>query len=113
MAVSVNYVARETATNLRRNVAMSIAAVLTVAVSLALVGSALLMRQGVNKANLQWRGGIELSIFMRPDAPQGQIDAVKRELDATPEVKRHIFVDKKAALAEYREIFKDNDELRL
>ena len=112
MPVSINYVARETGTNLRRNIAMTIAAVLTVAVSLSLVGSALLMRQGVNKANIQWRGGIELSIFMRPDAPQGQIDAVKRELDATPEVKRSIFVDKKAALAEYRAIFKDNDDLR-
>ena len=40
MAVSINYVARETATNLRRNIAMTIAAVLTVAVSLTLVGGA-------------------------------------------------------------------------
>jgi cell division transport system permease protein len=112
MAVSINYVARETATNLRRNVAMSIAAVLTVSVSLALVGSALLMRQGVNKANLQWRGGVELSIFMRPDAPQGQIDAVKRELDATPEVKSARFVDKQEALDEYKKIFADNDDIR-
>ncbi len=112
MAVSVNYVARETATNLRRNIGMTIAAVLTVAVSLALVGSALLMRQGVAKANLQWRGGIELSIFMRSDAPQGQIDAIERELRATAEVKDAKFVDKKAALLEYKKIFQDNDDLR-
>ena len=112
MAVSLNYIARETGTNLKRNIAMSIAAVLTVAVSLGLVGSALLMRQGVNKANLQWRGGIELSIFMRPDAPQGQIDAVQRELDATPEVKHATFVNKKAALAEYKKIFVDNADIR-
>lgn len=112
MAVSVSYVARETATNLKRNIAMTIAAVLTVAVSLSLVGGAMLMRQGVNKANLQWRGGIELSIFMRPDAPQGQIDAIERELLATPEVKKSIFVDKKAALEEYKRIFQDNDDLR-
>jgi cell division transport system permease protein len=110
--ISINYVARETGTNLKRNVGMTIAAILTVAVSLSLVGGALLMRQGVNKASLQWRGGIELSIFMRPDAPQGQIDAVKRELDATPEVKNAKFVDKKAALAEYRKLFADNDDLR-
>ena len=112
MPVSINYVARETGTNLKRNVGMTIAAVLTVAVSLGLVGGALLMRQGVNKANLQWRGGIELSIFMRSDAPQGQIDAVGRELDASPEVKKKIFVDKKAALAEYKELYQDNEELQ-
>ncbi|HUR78662.1 MAG TPA: permease-like cell division protein FtsX [Acidimicrobiales bacterium] len=112
MPVSINYVARETATNLKRNVGMTVAAILTVAVSLSLVGSALLMRQGVNKANLQWRGGIELSIFMRSDAPQGQIDAIERELRASPEVKRYLFVDKKAALAEYKELYQDNDELQ-
>ena len=41
MAVSVDYVARETASNLWRNRLMTIAAVLTVAVSLTLVGAAL------------------------------------------------------------------------
>ena len=46
MPVSVDYVARETASNLWRNRLMTIAAVLTVAVSLTLVGAALLLRQG-------------------------------------------------------------------
>ena len=46
MAVSVDYVVRETASNLWRNRLMTIAAVLTVAVSLSLVGAALLLRQG-------------------------------------------------------------------
>src|SRR5205814_1957675 len=87
MPVSISYIARETGTNLRRNIAMTIAAVLTVAVSLGLVGGALLMRQGVNKATLQWRGGIELSVFMNATATQGQIDAIDRELKSTPEVK--------------------------
>ncbi len=112
MPISVNYVARETATNLRRNIAMTIAAILTVSVSLSLVGSAMLMRQGVNKANLQWRGDIELSVFMRTDAPQGQIDAVERELRATPEVKKFTFVNKQAAFKEYQEIFEGNEDLQ-
>ena len=46
MAVSVDYVVRETASNLWRNRLMTVAAVLTVAVSLSLVGAALLLRQG-------------------------------------------------------------------
>ena len=45
MPVSVDYVARETASNLWRNRLMTIAAILTVAVSLTLVGAALLLRQ--------------------------------------------------------------------
>ncbi|MDP1795559.1 MAG: permease-like cell division protein FtsX [Acidimicrobiales bacterium] len=111
MPISVSYVWREIATNLRRNIGMTIAAVLTVAVSLSLVGGALLMRQGVNKATIQFRGGVELSVFMREDAAAGQIDAVKRELQATPEVKSFKYVDKDAAYAEYREIFKDTPDL--
>lgn len=111
MPVSINYIGRETATNLRRNVAMTIAAVLTVTVSLGLVGGALLMRQGVNKATARWRGGVELSVFMRPDANDGQVDAIRRELRATPEVKKFTYVDKDAALAEYREIFSDQEDL--
>ena len=46
MPVSVEYVTRETASNLWRNRLMTIAAILTVAVSLTLVGASLLLRQG-------------------------------------------------------------------
>ncbi|MBA2608800.1 MAG: ABC transporter permease [Actinobacteria bacterium] len=111
MPVSVNYVSRETATNLKRNIAMTIAALLTVSVSLGLVGGALLMRQGVNKATARWRGGVELSVFMRPDANEGQIAAIERELKATPEMKSFKFVDKEAALTEYQDYFQDNADL--
>ncbi|HVE93336.1 MAG TPA: permease-like cell division protein FtsX [Acidimicrobiales bacterium] len=112
MAISANYVARETFANLRRNVGMTIAAILTVAVSLALVGGALLLRQGVNKATLQYRGGVELSIFMRADAPDGQIEAVRRELASMPEAKKFTFVNKEEAFKEYQKIFADSEDVR-
>src|SRR5438309_10776120 len=80
----VDYVARETATNLRRNVFMTTAAILVVAVSLALVGGALLLKQGVDKATIQWRGGVEGSVFMKADAAAEEIDAVDRGLRAMP-----------------------------
>ena len=43
MAIKVDYVTRETVTNLKRNLSMASAALLTVAVSLTLVGGALLV----------------------------------------------------------------------
>ena len=46
MPVSAGYVSKEAATNLWRNRLMTVAAILTVAVSLALVGSSLLLKQG-------------------------------------------------------------------
>ena len=57
MPVSLDYVTRETASNLWRNRLMTIAAVLTVAVSLSLVGTALLLKQGVAQATTQWPTG--------------------------------------------------------
>ena len=87
MAISVDYVVRETVTNLRRNLLMTTAAVLTVAVSLFLVGGSLLLQQAVNKATVQWRGGVELNIFLNPDVATTQRDGLQAELSAMPEVR--------------------------
>ncbi|HEY1826599.1 MAG TPA: FtsX-like permease family protein [Acidimicrobiales bacterium] len=80
MPVSVEYVARETAANLWRNRLMTFAAVLTVAVSLSLVGAALLLRQGAANASSSWERGSTLQVFMKPDANAQEISAVKTQL---------------------------------
>jgi cell division transport system permease protein len=112
MALRVDYVTRETANNLRRNLLMTSAAVLTVAVSLALVGGALLFRQGVQNATVQWRGGVELNIFLKPEATQAQTDAVQRQLDALPQVKRVRYCDKQCAFAEFKSLFANEPEFQ-
>jgi len=111
MPLKVDYVARETAVNLRRNFFMTTAAVAVAAVSLALVGGALLLKQGVNKATVQWRGGVELSVFMKSDATPEEIDAVDRELRAMPEVKRVKFVTKDDAYKEFRKMFSNSPDM--
>lgn len=111
MAISIDYVVRETATNLRRNLLMTTAAVLTVAVSLSLVGAALLLRQGVTRATLQWQGGVELSIFLNPEIAVTQRDAINAELDAMPEVRRVTYVDQEAAYAEFKQMFANSPDM--
>jgi cell division transport system permease protein len=78
--VSVDYVARETASNLWRNRLMTIAAVLTVAVSLTLVGAALLLRQGAANASGQWERGTQVTVWMQPNADKQEIHAVSTQL---------------------------------
>jgi cell division transport system permease protein len=80
MPVSVDYVARETASNLWRNRLMTIAAVLTVAVSLTLVGAALLLRQGAANASGQWERGTQVTVWMQPAANHQEISAVGTQL---------------------------------
>jgi cell division transport system permease protein len=78
--VSVDYVARETASNLWRNRLMTIAAVLTVAVSLTLVGAALLLRQGAANASGQWERGTQVTVWMQANADKQEIHAVSTQL---------------------------------
>jgi cell division transport system permease protein len=111
VAISVDYVVRETVTNLRRNLLMTTAAVLTVAVSLFLVGGALLLQQAVNKATLQWRGGVELNIFLNPDVSTTQRDGLEAELRAMPEVKNVTYVDQEAAYDEFKQMFANSPDM--
>jgi cell division transport system permease protein len=80
MPVSVDYVARETASNLWRNRLMTIAAVLTVAVSLTLVGAALLLRQGSANASGALERGNHVTVWMNPTADKQEINAVGTQL---------------------------------
>ncbi len=112
MALRVDYVVRETATNLRRNLTLSFATVVTIAIALTLVGAALLMKQGVNRANVQFKGDVQTIVYMDAHASQDQIDAVGRALDQNPHVKSKNYLDHDAAYAEFREIFADDPALR-
>lgn len=111
MPVKADYLLRETTSNLGRNITITLASILTVAVSLALVGASLMLRTGVENATRRWQGGIEFVIFLRPDATQQQIDALSQELERSPEVDHFVFVDQPAALAEFKQLFADSPEL--
>ena len=86
MPVSGEYVVRETASNLWRNRLMTVAAVLTVAVSLALVGAALLLKQGAAQAEGEWQRGTQVTVWMKADASPAEIKAVGTQLKTLPYV---------------------------
>jgi cell division transport system permease protein len=112
LAIKADYVTRETVTNLKRNISMASAALLTVTVSLTLVGGALLVKRGVERATIQWRGNVELSIFMKPEASAQELEAVGRQLAAMPEVGKSRYVSKPEAFDEFRQIFANEPDLR-
>jgi cell division transport system permease protein len=111
MAVSTGYVVRETGVNLRRNLVMTCAAILTMLVSLSLFGAALLARQATNRAAVQWRGGVELSIFLNPDVTGNESDAIGHQLATMPQVKTVRFVDKPHAYQEFKTMFASTPDL--
>jgi len=93
MPVSTDYVVRETGANLWRNRLMTIAAVLTVAVSLALVGSALLLKQGASKAEVLWQQGTEVRVWMQPGASTAELAAIHSQLNQASYVHGCVYRD--------------------
>lgn len=80
MPVPTQYVARETATNLWRNRLMTFAAILTVAVSLTLVGATLVLKQGAAQAEVDWQRGTQVTVWMDPHATNSEISAIGTQL---------------------------------
>jgi cell division transport system permease protein len=111
MAIKIDYVARETASNLFRNVTLTLASVLTVVVSLTLFGSALLLQQGVENANDRFKGGIEFIVYLQPKVTEEQKASVERDLDDNPDVREATFVDQDETYEEFRRLFADSPQL--
>ncbi|MEX2293784.1 MAG: permease-like cell division protein FtsX [Acidimicrobiales bacterium] len=111
MAIKIDYVARETAANLLRNVTLTLASVLTVVVSLTLFGSALLLRQGVENANDRFKGGIEFIVYLQPQITEDQKASVQRDLDSNPDVKSFTFVNQDETYEEFKRLFQNSPQL--
>ena len=105
------FVASEIWIGLRRNLTMTIAVIVTAAVSLTLFGLSLMVRNQVNLMKGFWTGKIEVSIYLRNDVTQAQRDQLNAELEAMPEVERVIFESRQEAYERFREQFKDTPEL--
>jgi cell division transport system permease protein len=87
MRVYFRYAIKETFSNLWRNRMMTIAAVLCVAVSLSLVGSALLLKQSAAQASVLWQQGTRVTVWMQPTASTSEIGGVGSQLKGLPIVK--------------------------
>ena len=109
----------EAATGLRRNITMTVAAVLVIAIALALFGIALLLRQQINVMKGFWYDKVEVSIFLcgdtsdAPSCADGAVtDTQRREiqadLQATPQVDTVYYESKQKAFELFKEQFSDS-----
>jgi cell division transport system permease protein len=111
MALRVDYVVKEMATNLRRNLTLTFATMVTIALTLAFVGAVLLINQGVNRSNVQFKGNVQFIVFMDPAAAQPQIDAVGRQLSANPQIKSNTYLTHEQAYEEFKVLFANDPTL--
>src|SRR5436190_11249287 len=111
MWTRLGYFARETLVSLRRNLLMTIAGILTVAVSLALFGGILMLSKWVGHGTQEIKGGVRAEIFMSVNATPPQIAGVRQELDKDPQIRSYRYLDKQAALREFKSIFRNDPDL--
>ncbi len=105
------YTVSEVGRGLRRNVLMSAATLLTVLVSLTLLGVGLLIQRQVDMTSRLFYSSVEVSIFLQDGLPQDQKDSFQRDLEANPEVAGVLYESKQQAWANFQEIYRDDESL--
>jgi cell division transport system permease protein len=76
------YTLRETFDSFRRNATLTAAAIITAAISLLGVGLTLLSQHAFDNLLARWEGGVEMIVFMRPQATTDQLALVESALDS-------------------------------
>ena len=82
----VGYFFSETATNLRRNLLMTIAAISTVAISLLLLGGVQILGLVVSNVTSTIESKVEINAYLFNNATPNEISDLERDLSVMPEV---------------------------
>ena len=110
MAVRLDYVLKETGSNLVRNLTLTLASLLTVAIALAFVAVSYLIGTGINQSFLGLRSDVQMFVYMNPSATEEQVESVRNELEGNPQVGEVDFLNKEATYAEFQRLFEDQPD---
>jgi len=105
------YVLSEVLTGLWRNVTMTIAMIITMAVSLTMLGASLMLYMQVNEMRDFYYGKIEVSIFLKADVTEDQRNGLKSDLEKDSLVQQVIYESKEQAWDRFKTQFRDAPDL--
>ncbi len=113
----IQFVLQEVWTGLRRNLTMTVALIVVVAISLSLLGTGLLFVKQVDDTRTYWQGKVQLSIYLctttsvspqcrqNGSATQAEKDQIATDLRALPQVE-HVYYESQAqAFAHFKQDF--------
>jgi cell division transport system permease protein len=107
----VNFVLSEVATGLRRNLTMTVAMILTTAISLGLMGTGLLIAGMISDMKEIYYDKVQVSIFLAEDVTEEQRAGIESRLEGSPEVKSYIYESKDEAFERFQQQFSQQPEL--
>jgi cell division transport system permease protein len=113
------FIISEIGIGLRRNLTMTIAMIITTAVSLGFLGTAVLFNQQVSVMKDFWYDKVEVSVFLcgqdstapscaGGEVTQAQRDQIRADLEKLPQVQRVFYESKKQAFARFKQQFKNS-----
>ncbi len=119
--MQLRYVFSETGTGLRRNVSMTVALVVTIFVSLTLVGMGLLLNAQAQKAESYWGSKLQITVFLcnqnsqTPHCTSGEVNdaqkqAITEVLGTHPEVASFYHQTKDQAFATWKRVYVSKDK---
>ena len=108
MIARIAYAFREMWASFRRNLTLTVAAILTSAIALLLVGATFLIQRAFDNLLVQWRGDVEMIVFVRSDATLEQISLIDQTIRAAPTIidaEKLQYLDKTQSYEEAKRIF--------
>ena len=108
MIARIAYAFREMWASFRRNLTLTVAAILTSAIALLLVGATFLIQRAFDNLLVQWRGDVEMIVFVRSDATPEQISLIDQTIKAAPTIidaEKLLYLDKTQSYEEAKRIF--------
>lgn len=106
----LKYVLNEVLVGLWRNVTMTIAMIITMSVSLTMLGASVLLYMQVDQMKEYYYGEIEVSIFLRSDVTEAQRSAIDQAIKSNPLVKESTYESREQALERFRTLWADNPD---
>jgi len=106
-----NFVLTEVATGLRRNLAMTVAMIITTAISLGFFGAGLLVAHQITEMRKLYYDKLQVSIYLKDDITSAQREALQKQLAESPEVVSTEFVTKEQAYDRFKQLFRTDPNL--
>ncbi|KFU76234.1 cell division transport system permease protein [Amycolatopsis lurida] len=113
-----SFVFSEVVTGLRRNVTMTIAMILTTAVSLAMLGFGLLAVGTIDKMKANFLADVEVSVYLvndisagDPNCSQSACQALREDLQGNDGVESVVFENREQSYERFKKMFESQPEL--
>ena len=109
MLTAIRRITRAGLVGFWRSAYVSLASIFVITITLFVIGSSMLLDQILATSLQLVQQRVDINVYFEPNAPQEEIDALKKSVEALPEVEKVTYTSREDALAKYREKHQNNE----